>query len=125
MHEGRLYSGAGDTVWRRAGDISHLQNSLFEYIFYTMIRFEYDENKSRSNLAKHGIDFADAQRLWDDPDILEVPAKNLDEARFLIIGCIGRHHWSAVVTYRQNVIRLISVRRSRAEEVSIYESKGL
>jgi len=90
-----------------------------------MICFEYDEDKSRSNFAKHGIDFVDAQRLWDDPDILEIPSKNLDEPRFLIIGRISRKHWSAVVTYRKKAVRMISVRRSRAEEVKIYESERI
>ena len=95
------------------------------YIFYTMICFEYDEDKSRSNFVKHGIDFVDAQRLWDDPDILEIPAKNLDEPRFLVIGRISGKHWSAVVTHRKKAVRMISVRRSRAEEVKIYESERI
>jgi len=72
--------------------------------------------------VKHGIDFVEAQKLWEDPDILEVPAQTYDEPRFLIIGKINRHHWSAVVTYRASNIRIISVRRSRKEEVMLYES---
>jgi len=84
--------------------------------------FEYDEKKSKQNLAKHGIDFDSAQSLWDDPDLLEIPAKTADEARFLVIGIIGRKHWSAVITYRGKNIRFISVRRSRVEEVTFYES---
>ena len=87
-----------------------------------MLSFEYDEKKSKQNLAKHGIDFDSAQSLWDDPDLLEIPAKTTDEARFLVIGVIGRKHWSAVITYRGKNIRSISVRRSRIEEVSFYES---
>ncbi len=87
-----------------------------------MFSFEYDEKKSNQNLAKHGIDFDSAQSLWDDPDLLEIPAKTTDEARFLVIGVIGRKHWSAVITYRGKNIRFISVRRSRVEEVAFYES---
>ena len=87
-----------------------------------MIKFEFDENKSRSNLEKHGIDFVDAQQLWNDPDLLEIPAKTADEPRFLIIGMISGKHWSGVVTYRNKCIRIISVRRSRKEEVALYES---
>ncbi|OYV47225.1 MAG: BrnT family toxin [Candidimonas sp.] len=90
-----------------------------------MIQFEFDESKSRSNLGKHGIDFVDAQRLWDDPRLLEIPAKVLDEPRFLVLGRVSRKHWSAVVTYRQGNIRLISVRRSRTEEVALYESEDI
>jgi uncharacterized protein len=87
-----------------------------------MIKFEFDENKSHLNLKKHGIDFVDAQQLWNDPDLLEIPAKTADESRFLIIGMIAGKHWSSVVTYRSECIRIISVRRSRKEEVALYES---
>ena len=84
--------------------------------------FEFDTSKSESNLKKHGIDFIEAQSLWSDSSLLEIPAKTLDEPRFLVIGLIGQKHWSAVVTYREGNIRLISVRRSRDEEVTLYES---
>ncbi|QSA99348.1 BrnT family toxin [Methylococcus sp. EFPC2] len=84
--------------------------------------FEYDQDKNIANLAKHGIDFEQAQALWEDPELLEIPAKTTDEPRFLVIGRIGSKHWSAVVTYRNSHIRLISVRRSRKEEVQLYES---
>jgi uncharacterized DUF497 family protein len=87
-----------------------------------MIEFEFDENKSRANLEKHGVDFVDAQKLWDDPDLLEIPVKTEDEPRFLIIGVITGKHWSGVITYRGARIRIISVRRSRKEEVALYES---
>ena len=60
--------------------------------------FEYDETKSQQNLIKHGIDFDVAQFLWGDPNLLEIPAKTIDEARFLIIGVIDSKHWSAVIT---------------------------
>ncbi len=87
-----------------------------------MITFEFDEDKSQSNLTKHGIDFVGAQKLWDDPDLLEIPAKTVDEDLFLIIGRIAEKHWSCVITYRNESIRIISVRRSRKEEVEPYES---
>ncbi|MCQ4323231.1 BrnT family toxin [Stutzerimonas stutzeri] len=87
-----------------------------------MNEFQYDDDKSQANLEKHGIDFLDAQSLWKDPDLLEIQARSEDEPRFLVIGLIGSKHWSAVVTYRNGVIRLISVRRSRKREVELYES---
>jgi len=83
--------------------------------------FEFDPLKSAANKAKHGIDFIDAQALWSDPALLEIPARTTDEPRFLVIGRIHRKHWSAVITYRGQTIRLISVRRSRLEEVQLYE----
>ncbi len=87
-----------------------------------MIAFEFDPAKSESNLAKHNIDFVEAQRLWSDPMLLEIPAKTEDEPRYLVIGAIEGKHWSAVITYRAANIRLISVRRARTEEVALYES---
>jgi uncharacterized DUF497 family protein len=87
-----------------------------------MISFEFDPAKSESNLTKHGIDFVEAQGLWNDPMLLEIPAKTDDEPRYLMIGLLDGKHWSAVVTYRGTQIRLISVRRARKEEVAIYES---
>ena len=87
-----------------------------------MYSFEYDEKKNGSNKAKHGIDFVEAQALWLDSNLIEIPALTSDEPRFLIIGKILDKHWSAVATYRSGNIRLISVRRSRIEEIEIYES---
>lgn len=85
------------------------------------MKFEFDPAKSQSNALKHGIDFTDAQALWNDAALLEIPAKTTDESRFLVIGRIGQKHWSAVITYRGEAIRLISVRHSRIEEVKFYE----
>ena len=87
-----------------------------------MFSFEFDAAKSKSNLAKHSIDFVEAQLLWNDPSLLEIEAKTEDEPRYLVIGLIGEKHWSAVITSRGPHIRLISVRRARTEEVALYES---
>lgn len=90
-----------------------------------MYVFEFDERKSQANLEKHGINFIEAQKLWQDPYLIEIPAKTFDESRFIVIGRIKGKHWSAVFTPRNDKIRLISVRRSRQEEVAIYESKEI
>ncbi len=87
-----------------------------------MITFEFDETKNHANLKKHGIDFIDAQLLWNDPRLLEIPAKTEDEPRYLVVGVINNKHWSAVITYREANVRLVSVRRSRTEEIALYES---
>ena len=86
------------------------------------MEFEFDPEKSESNKQKHGIDFYEAQELWDDSDFIEIPVKASDEPRFLVIGKISEKHWSGVITYRNEKIRIISVRRSRKEEVDLYES---
>lgn len=86
------------------------------------MEFEFDPGKSLANKRKHGIDFEEAQALWDDPDLVEIPAKVSGEPRFLVIGRISGRHWSGVITYRDERIRMISVRRSGKKEVLIYES---
>ncbi len=85
------------------------------------MEFEFDEAESRANKAKHGIDFVEAQALWLDENLVEIPARTEDEPRFVVVGLIAGKHWSAVITYRGHRVRLISVRRSRVEEVAIYE----
>jgi uncharacterized DUF497 family protein len=85
------------------------------------VEFEFDESKSQANSIKHGIDFLAAQALWLDEMLIEVPARTTDEPRFLVIGRMDGKHYSAVITYREQRIRIISVRRSRQEEVALYE----
>lgn len=86
------------------------------------MQFEFDKKKSDINKRKHGIDFYEAQKLWIDVNYIEIPAKNIDEPRFIIIGKILKKYWSAIITYRSKKIRIISVRRSREKEVELYES---
>ena len=86
------------------------------------MEFEFDPAKSNSNKKKHEIDFYEAQELWNDADYIEIPLMAIDEPRFLVIGRIFEKYWSAIITYRSEKIRIISVRRSRREEVEIYES---
>ncbi len=88
------------------------------------MEFEFDARKSLSNEQKHGIDFNQAQTLWDDLDLIEIPARTDDEPRYLVIGKIGGRHWSGIITYRRDRMRIISVRRSRPEEIALYESYG-
>ena len=85
--------------------------------------FEYDFDKSRSNLEKHGIDFKEIQELWKN-DVLIFESKNKSEKRLLVVGAIGVKFWTVIVTIRgdrKNIIRIISARRSRHEEKELYE----
>ena len=86
------------------------------------MKFQYDQKKSASNLRKHGIDFERAQLLWDDPNLVELAAKSDDERRSIVIARLNDQYWSAVITYRDDEVRLVSVRRSREAEVELYES---
>ncbi|MCK4738755.1 MAG: BrnT family toxin [Deltaproteobacteria bacterium] len=83
--------------------------------------FEFDSQKSTSNKKKHGIDFEEIKSLWDDPDLLMIPVKTSDESRFVVIGKIAGKLWSVIITFRSERIRIISARRSRKEEVLLYE----
>lgn len=85
------------------------------------MKFEFDPAKSASNGIKHGIDFNEAQALWGDPMLLEAPARTADEPRFIVIGKIGRRHWTAVCTHRGERIRIISVRRATGKDVKRYD----
>ncbi len=83
-----------------------------------VVQFDYDLVKSQINQSKHGIDFEKAKILWSDPYRVEIQAVSTNEPRFMIIG----KNWSAIVTYRGSVVRIISVRRSRNNEVKLYGS---
>lgn len=87
--------------------------------------FEHDSEKSAENKRKHGVDFEEAQALWSDSALVEIPARVSDEPRWVVIGRMAEEHWSAVITRRNDNVRIISVRRSRDEEVEIYESQDL
>ncbi|MGE3692923.1 MAG: BrnT family toxin [Novosphingobium sp.] len=83
--------------------------------------FEFDPEKSAANLAKHGIDFETAQKLWDAERFAEGPTVSPDEERWMRVAMLEEKLWSAIFTYRDDRIRLISVRRSRPKEVLQYE----
>ena len=85
--------------------------------------FDYDSQKSALNKSRHGIDFEEAKVLWDDGEAIELPLPFEMESRFMVIGIIADLHWSAVITYREDVIRIISVRRSRRQEATLYDNR--
>ena len=87
-----------------------------------MAEFEFDDQKNIGNKHKHGIDFVEAQKIWDDPDALELSLKTTEETRSMVIGTKEGKHWSVIITHRGEKIRIISARRSRPEEVALYES---
>jgi len=87
------------------------------------MNFEYDKTKSSINKSKHNIDFEEAQKLWEDPYSFEIPSpQSEDEDRFLVLGQINSKNYTAIITYRNTNIRIISVRRSREKESKLYES---
>jgi uncharacterized DUF497 family protein len=87
--------------------------------------FEFDSSKSESNKVKHGIDIYSARKLWNDVNRIEIPARWVDEARFLIIAKFDKEIWSAIYTTRNKSIRIISVRKARENEKEIYNSSRI
>ena len=85
------------------------------------MKFEYDEQKSRINKEKHGIDFVEAQKLWRNENALIVPANIVDEeVRYALISILEGKCYVAIFTLRNEMYRIISVRRCRKEEERKY-----
>ena len=87
------------------------------------VKFEWDPQKSSTNRLKHKIDFESAKSLWGDTDRIEIRAPHPLENRYILIGKIGKQLWSAVYTLRGETIRMISVRRSKKQEMKLYEQE--
>lgn len=87
------------------------------------MQFEWDDEKSRTNKTKHGIDFDTAKDLWNDSNRVEIQTAYPIENRSILIGMIGERLWTAIFTYRNDAIRIISVRRSRKKEAKLYGQK--
>ena len=83
--------------------------------------FEWDDAKNASNSKKHGVTFADATQIWNDPMFLEVLLTSEPEERRAVIGKVGKNNYlTAIVTYRGDAIRIISARKSTKKEVDAY-----
>ena len=99
-------------------------NGVYKWYNFNTCGLEFDPAKSHSNMNKHGIDFVEAQQLWEDPGRLVVSARTENEPRGLLVGRIADRHWSAVFSLRGDRIWIISVRRARQKEISRYEDHG-
>jgi uncharacterized DUF497 family protein len=87
------------------------------------MNFEWDEDKRRSNIAKHGLDFWTATLLFDGRAVVSVPAKTSTEQRVLTIGRLEDGKFYTIIwTQRDSARRLISFRRSRHEEERHYSA---
>jgi uncharacterized protein len=89
-------------------------------------RFEYDQKKEKTNLEKHGIDFKNGISIFSDPNAIELHAKWIDgEKRFAVIGQYNEKVWTLIYTPRQEKKRIISIRRARKEEITLYEKNNV
>ena len=78
--------------------------------------FEWDEAKRDANLAKHGIDFRDAVDLFDGRPIYTFPSRREAEDRYVSVGLVGDQFIAAVWIPRNDIVRIISMRRARDGE---------
>lgn len=84
--------------------------------------FEYYPQKSELNKIKHGIDFDEAALLWKDNRAISSLLNTSNEIRYLLVGKMATRFWSVIYTHRNDRIRIISARRSRAKEIEDYEN---
>jgi len=87
------------------------------------MKYEWNEDKSKINQDKHGIDFEAAKNLWLDEDQIEIYAPHPIEDRRIIIAKYHNKIWAAIYTIRDGTIRIISVRHARKREVNLYEKE--
>jgi uncharacterized DUF497 family protein len=85
--------------------------------------FEWDADKSRSNLLKHGIDFEEAQSLWLDENRVQIQVPYPVENRGILISKYKGKLWTAIFAKRGVATRIISVRRARRKEAKLYEKE--
>ena len=85
------------------------------------MKFEWDDAKTRANLRKHGIDFADAATVFDDESALTIPDTGFDEDRYvtMAVDALGRI-LVVVYTWRDDRIRIISARKAGPSETRAY-----
>ena len=88
-----------------------------------MIRFEFDPDKSAANKDKHGIDFVQAQLVWEDEKRIIVQARSDTEVRYMAVGMIDGKLWAAFHTLRGDKIRIFSVRRARQGDKTNYDQQ--
>jgi uncharacterized DUF497 family protein len=87
------------------------------------MKFDFDPTKSKKNKEKHGIDFVEAQKIWEDVDVIkDVPDSYKDgEHYWLAVGAIERVIWAMIYNWRSDVVWIVSVRRVRDYEREEYE----
>jgi uncharacterized DUF497 family protein len=86
------------------------------------VDFEWDDEKARTNIAKHGISFEEAIAVFADEDLVVLNASRPAEGeeRFKAVGVIERRLFVVVFTQRDDGLRLISARRANSKEKRSY-----
>ena len=88
----------------------------------TLLTFDWDDGKAKSNLAKHGVSFESAMAVFLDPTRVDFDATQpgQGESRRKVVGKIEDLIFTVVYTERGEVIRLISARRANGKECNAY-----
>ena len=87
--------------------------------------YQWDPNKAKSNLKKHGVSFADAVGVFEDENAITIEYEHESESRFITIGRdFLRRILVVVYTFRGVIIRIISARKATARERKIYEEQN-
>jgi uncharacterized DUF497 family protein len=86
------------------------------------VEFEWDENKRRANLRKHGVDLLAGTVVFDGRPVYVYPSPRFDEQRFVAIGLLNDEFVALVWTERSPATRLISLRRARNAEKRAYRA---
>lgn len=110
------------TVWDTRNGLDRKYCISIQLWYKIYMEFEFDPTRSAANKVRHGIDFDEALALWEDVEAIEILLPFAGESRFMVIGQIDGLHWSAIITYRGTARRIISVRRSRANERELYDN---
>ena len=88
------------------------------------MNYEWDDNKNIANIAKHGIDFNIADNFEWDSAIETIDNRfRYNEKRWITLGIINKRLFVLVYVYRQDNIRIISLRKANKREINYYEKK--
>ena len=88
-------------------------------------RFEWDDEKAKSNWRKHRTTFEEARAVFEDPDRIDLLDDDPDEERWLAIGAVGAKCLAVVFTERNNRTRIISARKAdKHEQADYFQARG-
>jgi len=87
------------------------------------MKFEWDRQKNRANVEKHGLDFADAYKVFESPMLVKLnDRKDYGEVRWIGIGLMDMRVVVIVFTEtKASTIRVISFRKATSDESKRYE----
>lgn len=93
-------------------------------VYTISMEFEWDPQKNKTNIEKHGIDFHDAFQVFCRPMLKKIDGReDYGEERWIALGELDGAVVVMVYTHRSQKTRIISIRRANRHEREIYEEK--